>query len=520
MADIKKEQEREELHKAIWNIANDLRGSVDGWDFKQYVLGIMFYRYISENIANYIDTGEHAAGNVDFHYADLSDEAAEEARADMVETKGFFILPSQLFVNVRKRASKDENLNETLEKIFNAIESSAQGTDSEDDFKGLFDDIDVNSNKLGATVAKRNEKLVKLLDGIGDMKLGDYKDNTIDAFGDAYEFLMGLYASNAGKSGGEYFTPQEVSELLTRLTVVGKTQVNKVYDPACGSGSLLLKFAKILGKENVRQGFYGQEINLTTYNLCRINMFLHDIDFDKFNIACEDTLISPQHWDDEPFEAIVSNPPYSTKWAGDDNPILINDTRFSPAGVLAPKSKADLAFVMHSLSWLSTNGTAAIVCFPGIFYRGGAEQKIRKYLVDNNFIDCIIQLPDNLFFGTSIATCIMVLKKSKNENATLFIDATAECEKVTNNNKLRDKNIENILKMFTDRADIAHKARLVQNSEIAENDYNLSVSTYIEKEDTRQAIDIKSLNKEIEGIVAREQILRDEIDKIIAEIEG
>ncbi len=520
MADIKKEQEREELHKAIWNIANDLRGSVDGWDFKQYVLGIMFYRYISENIANYIDTGEHAAGNVDFHYADLSDEAAEEARADMVETKGFFILPSQLFVNVRKRASKDENLNETLEKIFNAIESSAQGTDSEDDFKGLFDDIDVNSNKLGATVAKRNEKLVKLLDGIGDMKLGDYKDNTIDAFGDAYEFLMGMYASNAGKSGGEYFTPQEVSELLTRLTVVGKTQVNKVYDPACGSGSLLLKFAKILGKENVRQGFYGQEINLTTYNLCRINMFLHDIDFDKFNIACEDTLISPQHWDDEPFEAIVSNPPYSTKWAGDDNPILINDTRFSPAGVLAPKSKADLAFVMHSLSWLSTNGTAAIVCFPGIFYRGGAEQKIRKYLVDNNFIDCIIQLPDNLFFGTSIATCIMVLKKSKNENATLFIDATAECEKVTNNNKLRDKNIENILKMFIDRADIAHKARLVQNSEIAENDYNLSVSTYIEKEDTRQAIDIKALNKEIAEIVAREQVLRDEIDKIIAEIEG
>lgn len=520
MADIKKEQEREELHKAIWNIANDLRGSVDGWDFKQYVLGIMFYRYISENIANYIDTGEHAAGNVDFHYADLSDEAAEEARADMVETKGFFILPSQLFVNVRKRASKDENLNETLEKIFNAIESSAQGTDSEDDFKGLFDDIDVNSNKLGATVAKRNEKLVKLLDGIGDMKLGDYKDNTIDAFGDAYEFLMGMYASNAGKSGGEYFTPQEVSELLTRLTVVGKTQVNKVYDPACGSGSLLLKFAKILGKENVRQGFYGQEINLTTYNLCRINMFLHDIDFDKFNIACEDTLISPQHWDDEPFEAIVSNPPYSTKWAGDDNPLLINDTRFSPAGVLAPKSKADLAFVMHSLSWLSTNGTAAIVCFPGIFYRGGAEQKIRKYLVDNNFIDCIIQLPDNLFFGTSIATCIMVLKKSKNENATLFIDATAECEKVTNNNKLRDKNIENILKMFTDRADIAHKARLVQNSEIAENDYNLSVSTYIEKEDTRQATDIKALNKEIAEIVAREQVLREEIDKIIAEIEG
>lgn len=518
--DVRKEQEREELHKAIWNIANDLRGSVDGWDFKQYVLGIMFYRYISENIANFINEGERDAGNTDFDYTQLSDEEAEQAREDLVNTKGFFILPSQLFCNVRKKAAKDENLNETLEKVFKAIENSAQGTDSEDDFTGLFDDIDVNSNKLGATVAKRNEKLVKLLDGIGDMKLGDYKDNTIDAFGDAYEFLMGMYASNAGKSGGEYFTPQEVSELLTRLTVVGKTEVNKVYDPACGSGSLLLKFAKVLGKENVRQGFYGQEINLTTYNLCRINMFLHDIDFDKFNIANEDTLISPAHWDEEPFEAIVSNPPYSTKWAGDDNPLLINDPRFSPAGVLAPKSKADMAFIMHSLSWLATNGAAAIVCFPGIFYRGGAEQKIRKYLIDNNFVYCIIQLPDNLFFGTSIATCIMVLKKSKNDNATLFIDATTECEKVTNNNKLRQKHIDNILKMFTDRTDVEYKAKLVQNSTIAENDYNLSVSTYIEKQDTKQKVDIKVLNKEIEEIVARENVLREEIAKIIAEIEG
>ena len=520
MADNKKEQEREELHKAIWNIANGLRGSVDGWDFKQYVLGFMFYRYISENIANYINHDEHEAGNPDFDYAELSDEDAEEARADMVKTKGFFILPSQLFVNVRKRADKDENLNETLEQVFKSIENSAQGTESEDDFKGLFDDIDVNSNKLGATVAKRNDKLVMLLNGIGDMKLGDYKDNTIDAFGDAYEFLMGMYASNAGKSGGEYFTPQEVSELLTHLTIVGKTEVNKVYDPACGSGSLLLKFAKILGKEHVRQGFFGQEINLTTYNLCRINMFLHDIDFDKFDIANEDTLLSPQHWDDEPFEAIVSNPPYSTKWAGDSNPLLINDPRFSPAGILAPKSYADMAFIMHSLSWLATNGTAAIVCFPGIFYRGGAEKKIRQYLVDNNFIDCIIQLPSNLFFGTSIATCIMVLKKSKTDNALLFIDATNECEKVTNNNKLRQENIDNILGWFTDRKDVPYIARLVSNKEIGENDYNLSVSTYVEKEDKSEKVDIAVLNKQISEIVAREQVLREEIDKIIAEIEG
>ena len=520
MANSMKEQEREELHKAIWNIANDLRGSVDGWDFKQYVLGFMFYRYISENITDYINAGEYEAGNTAFNYADISDEEAEQVRDDMVKTKGFFILPSQLFVNVRKRAKNDADLNETLEKIFKAIEGSAQGTDSEENFKGLFDDVDVNSNKLGATVARRNEKLVKLLDSIGDMKLGDYKDNTIDAFGDAYEFLMGMYASNAGKSGGEYFTPQEVSELLTKLTVVGKTEVNKVYDPACGSGSLLLKFAKILGKENVRQGFFGQEINLTTYNLCRINMFLHDIDYDKFDIANEDTLTKPQHWDDEPFEAIVSNPPYSTKWKGSDDPLLINDPRFSPAGILAPKSYADMAFIMHSLSWLATSGVAAIVCFPGIFYRGGAEQKIRKYLVENNFIDCIIQLPSNLFFGTSIATCIMVLKKSKTSNDVLFIDASAECVKVTNNNKLTDTNIENILRLFTERKDVEYTAKVVPNAAIGENDFNLSVSTYVEKQDTREKVDIKELNNQIAEIVAREQVLRDEIDKIIAEIDG
>ena len=398
-------REREELHKAIWSIADDLRGAVDGWDFKQYILGIMFYRYISENITNYINEGERKAGDDSFDYAKLSDSEAEYERDNLVKEKGFFIRPSELFCNVIKSAKSDnatftdiegktksikDNLNEYLEMIFNNIENSAKGAESEDDFSGLFDDIDVNSNKLGATVAKRNEKLVKILDGIAGIKLGNYQDNNIDAFGDAYEFLMSMYASNAGKSGGEYYTPQEVSELLTKLAIVGKTSVNKVYDPACGSGSLLLKSAKILGKDNVRNGFFGQELNLTTYNLCRINMFLHDIDYDKFDIACEDTLLTPMHWDDEPFEVIVSNPPYSVKWAGDDNAMLINDPRYSPAGVLAPKSKADFAFIMHSLAWLASNGTASIVCFPGILYRTGAEQKIRKYLIDNNFIDCII----------------------------------------------------------------------------------------------------------------------------------
>ena len=520
MVDMKKEQERDELHRTIWAIADELRGSVDGWDFKSYVLGMMFYRYISENLANYLNAGELEAGNDGFDYARLSDEEAEQARADMIKTKGFFILPSELFCNVKARAEKDENLNMTLEAAFRHIEESAKGSPSEKNFAGLFDDIDVNSNKLGATVAKRNANLVKLMNGIADMKLGDYKDNSIDAFGDAYEYLMGMYASNAGKSGGEFFTPQEVSELLTRMAVAGKTEVNKVYDPACGSGSLLLKAAKILGKDNVRQGFFGQEINLTTYNLCRINMFLHDIDYDKFDIAHEDTLVNPQHWDDEPFEVIVSNPPYSIKWEGDDNPVLINDPRFSPAGVLAPKSKADLAFIMHSLAWLATNGTAAIVCFPGIMYRGGTEKKIRQYLIDNNFIDCIIQLPSNLFYGTSIATCIMVLKKSKADNRTLFIDASAECIKVTNNNKLTEENIRHIVDEFVSRADVDHFARCVPYEEIAQNEYNLSVSTYVQPEDTREVIDIVKLNAEIDQIVAREQVLRDEIAKIIGEIEG
>ena len=519
MIDTKKEQERDELHRAIWAIADELRGSVDGWDFKSYVLGTMFYRYISENIANYINAGEIEVGDTDFDYSKISDKDAEEIREDLVNSKGFFILPSELFCNVCKNCDNDENLNETLEKVFRNIENSAKGSQSEDNFSGLFDDFDVNSNKLGATVQKRNENLAKLLKGVNNMNLGDVKDHDIDAFGDAYEYLMTMYASNAGKSGGEFFTPADISELLTRLGTVGKIEINKVYDPACGSGSLLLKAEKVLGHEAVRNGFYGQEINITTYNLCRINMFLHDIGYDKFSIACEDTLINPQHWDDEPFELIVSNPPYSIKWAGSDNPLLINDQRFSPAGVLAPKSKADLAFIMHSLCWLAPNGTAAIVCFPGIMYRGGAEQKIRKYLIDNNFIDCIIQLPSNLFFGTSIATCIMVLKKNKVDNSILFIDATKECIKVTNNNKLTEDNIKKIVDTFAERKEEKHFSYIAKYEEIKEQEYNLSVSTYVEAEDTREKIDIVKLNEEIAQIVAREQVLRDEIEKIIAEIE-
>ncbi len=523
----KKEKEQSELFKTIWDVANKLRGAVDGWDFKQYVLSALFYRFISEDLTRYINEQEHKAGNKDFDYAKLSDEKAEFAREAIVKEKGYFILPSELFQNVVKRARQDENLNITLHNIFRKIESSAKGQPSEDDIKGLFDEFDVNSKKLGATVEQRNKKLADLLESIANLPFDRYSDNTIDAFGDAYEYLMRMYAGNAGKSGGEFFTPPEVSELLARITVVGKKEVNKVYDPACGSGSLLLKFSKILGDKNVRKGYFGQEINITIYNLARINMFLHGINYNKFDIAHGDTLLDPKHWDEEPFEAIVSNPPYSIRWEGDSNPILINDPRFSPAGVLAPRSKADMAFVMHMLSWLAPSGTAAIVSFPGVLYRGGAEQKIRKYLVENNFVDAIIQLPPDLFFGTGIATAIMVLKKNKKDNKILFIDASKEFVRSGNKNRLttfeddpEDNNIKTILDAYTKREDKKHFSALVEKEKIAENDYNLSVSTYVEPEDTREKIDIKELNKQIKETVEKVNYLRGEINKIVAELEG
>ena len=516
----KKEYERDELHKTIWKIANDLRGSVDGWDFKQYVLGFLFYRFISENLTNYINELEP---DDNFDYAVLSDEQAEYGRADTLKEKGFYILPSELFINVRKRAKNDKDLNVTLNNIFNNIENSAKGTDSEDDMKGLFDDIDVNSNKLGNTVIERNTKLVKLIDAIGDLPLGNYHDNTIDVFGDAYEYLMTMYASNAGKSGGEFFTPQEVGELLARIVIMDKKEVNKVYDPCCGSGGLLLKFAKILGKDKVKEGFFGQEVNLTTYNLARINMFLHDINYNKFSIARGDTLIDPKHWNDEPFDAIVSNPPYSIKWAGKSNPLLINDERFAPAGILAPESKADLAFTMHMLSWLSSKGTAAIVEFPGVLYRSNekGEPGIRRYLVENNFIDTIIQLPENLFFGPSIATCIIVLKKNKKDNNILFVDASDEFVKPGKKNKLTDKNINNIIELLNNRVNVEGKAILVANDEILKDkDVTLSVGSYLNTSTEEVEIDIKELNKKIKDIVIKQNQVRDDLNKIIGELES
>ena len=516
----KENAERKELHRKIWAIADDVRGAVDGWDFKQYILGILFYRFISEHMADYFDRAEHEAGDLEFRYAKLSDQEAEQDfKPGTVEDKGFFILPSQLFENVVENASQNENLNEELANIFQDIEKSAIGFKSEDDIKGLFDNLDTRSNILGGTVSEKNKRLSDILNGINSINFGNFEENDIDAFGDAYEFLISNYASNAGKSGGEFFTPQTVSKLLARLVMVGKDKINKVYDPTCGSGSLLLQMKKQYEDHILEDGFFGQEINMTNYNLARMNMFLHNINYNNFDIKRGDTLLNPQHLEEKPFDAIVSNPPYSVKWVGDGDPTLINDDRFAPAGKLAPKSKADFAFIMHSLNHLSNKGRAAIVCFPGIFYRGGAEKTIRQYLVDNNFVEAVISLPDNLFFGTSIATTILVLAKNKLENKTLFIDASKEFKKETNNNVLTASNIEHIVELFSNYQNVDYKSALVYNDVIgSEQDYNLSVSTYVEQEDTREKIDIDVLNKEIAETVTKIDHLRAEIDKIVEEL--
>ena len=512
--------QRAELHRKIWAIADNVRGAVDGWDFKQYILGILFYRFISENITEFFNAAEREVGDLNFNYAEISDEEAEkDFRPNTVEDKGFFILPSQLFENVVKNAADNENLNTDLANIFKAIEGSAVGFASEDAIKGLFEDVDTTSNRLGGTVAEKNKRLTDILKGIAEINFGDFQSNDIDAFGDAYEYLISNYASNAGKSGGEFFTPQTVSKLLARLVMDGKTSINKVYDPTCGSGSLLLQMKKQFEDHIIEDGFYGQEINMTNFNLARMNMFLHNVNYNNFSIKRGDTLLNPLHNAEKPFDAIVSNPPYSIKWVGDADPTLINDERFAPAGKLAPKSYADFAFIMHALSYLSSKGRAAIVCFPGIFYRKGAEKTIRKYLIDNNFIDCVMQLPENLFFGTSIATCILVMSKNKTENKVLFIDASKEFKKETNNNILEEKNIDAIIEEFRNRADVEYFSRYVDVSEIEENDYNLSVSTYVEKEDTREIIDIKVVNKELEETVKRIDELRSSINEIVKELE-
>ncbi len=509
-------QQRAELQAQIWKIANDVRGSIDGWDFKQYVLGTLFYRFISENFASYLEGGDESV-----KYATLSDAViTPEIKDDATKTKGYFIYPSQLFANIAAGANTNERLNTDLAAIFSAIESSANGYPSEMEIKGLFADFDTTSNRLGNTVRDKNSRLAAVLKGVAGLNFGEFQDNHIDLFGNAYEFLISNYAANAGKSGGEFFTPQHVSRLIAQLAMHKQTTVNKIYDPAAGSGSLLLQAKKHFDAHIIEDGFFGQEINHTTYNLARMNMFLHNINYDKFHIALGNTLLCPHFGDDKPFDAIVSNPPYSVNWIGSDDPTLINDERFAPAGVLAPKSKADFAFVLHALSYLSSKGRAAIVCFPGIFYRGGAEQKIRKYLIDNNFVETVISLAPNLFFGTTIAVNVLVLSKHKTDNKTQFIDAGKLFKKETNNNTLTDDHIAQIMEAFDRKADVAYLAKSVDFEAIEANDYNLSVSSYVVAEDTREVINITKLNAELKTTVAKIDKLRIDIDAIVAEIEA
>jgi type I restriction enzyme M protein len=479
-------------------------------------LGSLFYRFISENFSAYIQGGDTSVD-----YAVLNDIAITPGiKRDAIKTKGYFIYPSQLFANVAANANSNDSLNTDLAKIFSAIETSAVGYPSEHDIRGLFADFDTTSNRLDNTVKDKNTRLAAVLKGVAQLDFGNFDDNQIDLFGDAYEFLISNYAANAGKSGGEFFTPQQVSKLIARLAMNGQSSINKIYDPACGSGSLLLQAKKQFDTHIIEDGFFGQERNHTTYNLARMNMFLHDVPYDKFNIELGDTLIAPHFGDDKPFDAIVSNPPYSVKWLGNEDPTLINDDRFAPAGVLAPKSKADFAFVLHALSYLSPKGRAAIVCFPGIFYRGGAEQKIRQYLVDNNYVESVISLAPNLFFGTTISVSILVLSKHKTDTRTQFIDASGLFKKETNNNTLLAEHIDQILAAFESKEYIQYFAQSVPFEQVAANGYNLSVSSYVAAKDNREVLDVAKLNAQLKATVAKIDQLRKDIDAIVAEIEG
>ena len=511
------QSQRAQLHAQIWKMANEVRGAVDGWDFKQFVLGMLFYRFASEQFVFRVEGGDSSIG-----YAQMADEEISAVERDMIVRRlGYYIAPSQLFQNVVRTATQDLDLNSHLKNIFNAIEGSALGYPSEKQLQGLFADFDTTSTRLGNTVQEKTRRLLAVMQGVAELDFGPIGEAQIDVFGDAYEFLISNYAANAGKSGGEFFTPQSVSRLIARLAMHGQREVRSIYDPACGSGSLLLQARHLERQRRFSGNYYGQEINLTTYNLARMNMFLHGVNYSKFDLQHGDTLLRPAHKSRLGFDAIVSNPPYSVNWVGDADPTLINDDRFAPAGVLAPRSKADYAFILHILDRLSERGRAAVVCFPGIFYRGGKEQKIRRWLVEGNYVESVIALPPNLFYGTSIAVNIMTLSKAKGTRAIRFIDASGEdfYSKETNNNVLRPEHIDHIEALFVSAEEEPHVARSVPFEEVAAQDFNLSVSSYIEARDTREAIDIHALNEELRQRVARIDELRRGIDQIIMALE-
>lgn len=513
------EEQKKILEQQLWNIANTLRGKMNADEFRDYILGFIFYKYLAEKMEIFADLILEQ-DNIQFRNIEentkIGQEYIEAIRDEALENLGYFLKPSELFSEIAKRGNSGSNnfILEDLQKILTNIQLSTMGTQSEEDFEDLFSDMDLNSNNLGRTAEARNAIIVKVLVHLDEI---DFKleNSELDVLGDAYEYLIGQFASGAGKKAGEFYTPQEVSKILAKIVTTGKNRLKSVYDPTCGSGSLLLRVAREVKDVN---NFYGQEMNRTTYNLARMNMILHGVHYLKFNIKQEDTLEHPQHLNDMPFDAIVANPPFSANWSA--NPLFLNDDRFSQYGKLAPASKADFAFVQHMIYHLAENGTMAIVLPHGVLFRGAAELHIRKYLIEQkNYLDAVIGLPANIFYGTSIPTCILVFKKCKEDpDHILFIDASKEFEKVKNQNMLRDNHITKIVETYRDRTVIEKYSHLASLKEVAENDYNLNIPRYVDTFEPEEEIDIHAVMQEINSLEAKRAELDKEIDVYFKEL--
>lgn len=513
------EEQKKILEQQLWNIANTLRGKMNADEFRDYILGFIFYKYLAEKMEIYANS---ILQQDNIRFRDIKEdtpegqEYIEAIKEEALETLGYFLKPSELFGEIAKRGNSDSNtfILEDLQKILTNIQLSTMGTQSEEDFDNLFEDMDLNSTKLGKSADARNEIIVKVLTHLDEI---DFKlnDTELDVLGDAYEYLIGQFASGAGKKAGEFYTPQEVSKILAKIVTTGKNRLKSVYDPTCGSGSLLLRVAREVKDVN---NFYGQEMNRTTYNLARMNMILHGVHYRKFDIKQEDTLEKPQHLNDMPFEAIVANPPFSAKWSA--NPLFLSDDRFSQYGKLAPASKADFAFVQHMIYHLAENGTMAIVLPHGVLFRGAAELHIRKYLIEQkNYLDAVIGLPANIFYGTSIPTCILVFKKCKDDpEHILFIDASKEFEKVKNQNILREEHIDKIVETYRNRTSIEKFSHLATLEEVAENDYNLNIPRYVDTFEEEEPVDIQAVMQEIKSLEAKRTELDKEIEVYMREL--
>ncbi|WP_185248933.1 type I restriction-modification system subunit M [Chryseobacterium bernardetii] len=510
------EEQKKILEQQLWNIANTLRGKMNADEFRDYILGFIFYKYLAEKMEIYANS---ILEEDQIQFRDIKEDTPKgleyigAIREEALETLGYFLKPSELFSEITKRGDNNFIL-EDLQKILTNIQLSTMGTQSEEDFEDLFSDMDLNSNNLGRTAEARNSLIVKVLKHLDEI---DFKlnDTELDVLGDAYEYLIGQFASGAGKKAGEFYTPQEVSKILAKIVTTGKNRLKSVYDPTCGSGSLLLRVAREVKDVN---NFYGQEMNRTTYNLARMNMILHGVHYRQFDIKQEDTLEHPQHLNDMPFEAIVANPPFSAKWSA--NPLFLNDDRFSQYGKLAPSSKADFAFVQHMIYHLAENGTMAIVLPHGVLFRGASELHIRKYLIEQkNYLDAVIGLPANIFYGTSIPTCILVFKKCKEDpDHILFIDASKEFEKVKNQNMLREEHIDKIVETYRNRTTIEKYSHLATLKEVEENDYNLNIPRYVDTFEAEEEIDIQSVMQEIKSLEAKRAELDKEIDVYFKEL--